>query len=283
MADPNLETPAASIPAVDSPAPVPAAPASVTVEAALAPIADASAPTVLAADATALVVETPLADTAKPEEPKPHTDEASLLETLGKGSEKKDGEPKVEGGGKPEGEQPKAFEFKSYTVPDGVKLDEAKFSDLNTVLLNDKLDPQARGQELIGLHIREMQSYDKALRQNQQDVFAQTRAEWRKQAMADEEMGGSGWETSKQAIAEARDFAVPQKHQKAFNDFLRTTGAGDHPEFLRLMRNFGLMLKEPSAPRTDFKPPPDIGRNPNGKGRSRTIYDHPSSHSNRGG
>lgn len=273
------------------PAEIPAASTAPAAES--APPAASPTPTPAAGDPgsqPAPVTDAPAGDKPAPvegekpaDEPKPHTDEASLLETIT--GEKKDEAKKPEDGAKPpeapkpeDGTPKPVFEFKPYTIPEGVKLDEGRFKELNDVLVNDKLDPQARGQELINLHTKEMQAYDRKLRTEQHEAFAHTRADWRKQAMGDEEIGGAGWETSKQMIGTAREHLVPRDREKAFNDFLRTTGAGDHPEFLRILRRAGSILSEPRAPSGDFKPPPDIGRAPNkASGRRGVIYDHPSS------
>lgn len=271
MADPAApaEIPAAApiLPAAESapPAATPPSPAAGEPGSQPAPATDALAP------------DAPAVGDKLSDEPKPHTDEASLLETI---TEKKPDEAKKPDDAKPQDEDgtPKpVFEFKPYTVPEGVKLDEGRFKELNDVLVNDKLDPQARGQELINLHTNEMRAYDKRLRTEQHEAFANTRADWRKQAMGDEEIGGAGWETSKQAIAAAREYFVPKSREKAFNEMLRTTGVGDHPEFLRMLTVAGRILSEPRAPLGDFKPPPDIGRSPTRAGKRGVIYDHPSS------
>jgi len=82
------------------------------------------------------------------------------------------------------------------------------------------------------------------------------------------------------AVAKMRDEFVPADRMKAFNDFLRVTGAGDHPEFIRLMNNVARRLDEPAAPSVAYQPPANIGQRPSGAKRS-ALYDHPTSNGNR--
>lgn len=271
MADPAVPDAAQPAPAAATPAPQ----ASAEIAAAVPTPAPAPAEPV----APAAPVEASVAEPAAETEAKPHTDEPTLLE----GGEEKKPEP---GAPKPEGDTPKppepaAFAFKPYTLPEGMVEEPKRIEALNSVLTNDKLSPQERGQELVNMASTMMADYDKSLRQQQHETFAKTRQEWRKQAMGDEEMGGAGWDTSHVLIAKARDQFVDQKHREAFNTFLRVTGAGDHPEFLRVMRAVGDFVSESPVPRNPHNPPPDLGRKPTG-GRRSAMYDHPSSPNNKG-
>lgn len=274
---------APSAPVVSAPAPVPdalapPAPAPVT-EPALAPAPDVPQATPEPSPVDA------------PEQPvegdgvKAPAEEPSLLEGAGAEPEKKaDAEPLKPGEApKPDGEQKPAFDFKPYVAPEGVKLDEGRFKDLNEVLVNDKLDPQARGQALIDLHVKEMKAYADNLRQEQNAAFSETRHAWQKEAMGDGEYGGSGFKTAMTAVARMRDMLVAEKDRPAFNQFLRVTGAGDHPEFLRILVNAAKFFDEPAMPSQPYAPPPDIGRKPGTRARRASIYDHPSSHVNKSG
>lgn len=283
---------AASVPAA-TPAPAPvttpapaAAPASVLAAEsppAAAPAPAEAAPT--AGDGAKLIGK--VVSGEKPPETKLPGDEPTLLETAGH-EKPAEGEIKTEKDGKP-AEIVNKIDFQPFHPPEGIKLDDARVTELNDVMSRD-LQPQERRDTLINMHIDEMKRYDQLLRDNQQQAFRDTRAEWRKQLMADPELGGSGFETTKLTGAEMRDLFVSRHkpgteqynaEMKDFNDMLRYTGVGDHPSFWRLMNNIGRRFKEPAAPQMEFRPPPDLGTRPGAKGRRASLYDHPTSQSKR--
>ncbi len=44
-------------------------------------------------------------------------------------------------------------------------------------------------------------------------------------------------------VAKARDLLIPRQFKKAFNEFLVTSGAGDHPEFILRLYHIGLLMR----------------------------------------
>jgi hypothetical protein len=97
---------------------------------------------------------------------------------------------------------------------------------------------------------------------------------------ADAEIGGAGFNTAMTAVAKMRDLFLSsarpgtdkyENDAAEFNDFLRITGAGDHPAFLRFLNNVARRFDEPIAPSIPYKPPPDIGQRPNGAGNRRNA------------
>lgn len=167
--------------------------------------------------------------------------------------------------------------YEPFTFPEGVTADDKIMTDYTAVLAEHRL-PQETGQRLVDMHIAAMTSQAEALAKQQHDVFAETRRNWRNEIMADEQMGGAGFETAKLAVAQMRDLFVPPERMDAFNNMLRVTGVGDHPEFWRLLHNASRRFKEPS-PITPNGPAPDRGAargRGNGSFRS-TMYDHPTS------
>lgn len=140
-------------------------------------------------------------------------------------------------------------------------------------------NPQTAGQTLLKLHTDAMEQYAQKVVGDQHKAFNDTRDGWRTEVMADEDIGGSGHQTSMKAIARMRDMLVPEKDRPAFNQFLRITGAGDHPQFLKMLHRAARFYDEPGLPPENPKPPADNGR-PNGRG-SKVLYDHPRSPSNR--
>ncbi len=216
-------------------------------------------------------------------------DEPTLLEQVGREEPKPGDKPAEPKPGEKLAEAAPTVTFQPYHAPDGLKLDDTRVTELNDVITRD-LPPQERRDTLLGMHVEEMKRYDAALREDQQNAFRDTRAQWRKELMADPELGGSGFETTKLTGAEMRDlFASRHKpgteqyrqEMQEFNDMLRYTGVGDHPAFWRLLNNVGRRFKEPASPQHEFKPPPDLGRRPGAKGRQSALYDHPTSSQNR--
>lgn len=270
------DEPAAAAPAVE---PAPAA--------SVAAPSGASTPAPEQGGAAAVEQPKPAEGAAPVEAPKPeaaadpaHDDTPSLVEQAGK----KPDEPKP--GEKPkEGEPPKpaeaaapAYEFKPYTLPEGFKADEARIGELNTLLTQADLSPQDRGQRLVDMHIAEVNRVAQEIAREQWSVFNKTRADWRKEVMADERLGGSRFDTTMANIARARDQFVPEAEKAGFIRFLRTTGAGDNIHWIRMMDAMGAFLAEPAPRRPDFKPPPDIGKAPKSAGgRREGLYDHPNS------
>lgn len=145
------------------------------------------------------------------------------------------------------------------------------------------------GQNLLNMHAEAMQQYADHLASEQRRVFNETRKGWRTQVMADSQIGGSGHNTAMGAIARMRDMSIsdakpgsPQydADKREFEDFLRMTGAGDHPAYLRQLHRFARYLDEAALPPPNPKPPKDIGKQPGRRGMG-AIYDNPSSSHNR--
>lgn len=176
----------------------------------------------------------------------------------------------------------------AYELPPTLKMDDALKGDLHTALDAFRADPSKGVQPLIDLHNKVVsdlvtQNAADTLR-NQHKAFNDTRSQWNKDWMADAEIGGSGYQTAARAIARMRDQFVSDeapgspKYQadlKSFEDFLRVTGAGDHPAFGRFLHNVARAFDEPAPPPPNTKPVPNNGKAP-GR-RSDAIYTHPSS------
>jgi hypothetical protein len=105
----------------------------------------------------------------------------------------------------------------------------------------------------------------------QNRVWSETRQAWRKDTMGDAELGGSGYQTTMGAVARMRDMFVAEKDRPAFEQMLRTTGVGDHPEFLRMLHQAARFYDEPTLPPPNPRPPAGNGAKP-GTRRLRDIY-----------
>lgn len=187
--------------------------------------------------------------------------------------------------------EPVKFEFK---LPEALKTTPADNQILQkfTTILGAPKSPQETGQALLDLHAEAMEQYSGQVAKDtlaeQHRVFNRMRDNWSKDVLADPEIGGAGHRTAMSAIARARDMLVSSarpgtpKYQsdiKAFDDFLRITGAGDHPVFLKVLHNAARYFDEPALPPENAQPPKDNGKAP-GKS-ARVLYDNPRSNPNR--
>ena len=228
------------------------------------------------------VVAAPEAAPAAPAEPvvaepafTPHTDTPSLMQEAGK--VEPPAPPAVEA---VTPEPPAAPVYEPFTLPDGLSLEAEKLSGY-TGILGKHAIPQAVGQELLDLYIAERQRDAVQVVAQQHQAFADMRRGWAESARNDPELGGANFNTTMDAVATVRDRFIPQQGpvREAFDKFLTSTGAGDHPEFLRFVARIGAALREPAPPppSVNAKPPPDIGKRPSGRNGMAPIYEHPSS------
>lgn len=246
---PVAESAPAAAPAVADPAPAAAEPAAPAVEPTLLEKFDAEK----------------AAKEAKPEE-KPAEPEKKPEAAAGeapKPEEKKpDAEVKAEEPAAPAPVEPVAYE---YTLPETLQMDDAQRGELHTALDAFRADPAKGVQGLVDLHNKTMQAYAEDLSKQQWKTFQDTRKGWVTQVMADEQLGGAGHDTTMGAVARMRDLLVPEKNREEFNDFLKITGAGDHPAFLRILHNAARIYDEAPLPPPNIRPAPNAGM-PKGRG-----------------
>jgi hypothetical protein len=205
-------------------------------------------------------------EAAKPADAKPEDKKPDAVAAEAKPAEAAVAEP-----AKPE---PVAYE---YTLPETITMDDALKGKVHEALDAFRADPTKGVQGLLDLHAQQMATYADHLAQEQHRVFGETRKNWNKEVLADEEIGGAGHQTAMGAIARVRDVLVPEKERASFENFLRITGAGDHPQFLKMLHRAARFIDEPQAVEapTNIKPAPNNGRPPGN--RRGVLYDHPSS------
>jgi hypothetical protein len=162
---------------------------------------------------------------------------------------------------------PVAYE---YTLPETVKMDDALKADVHKALDAFRADPAKGFQGLIDLHAKAMADYAAEATREQFRVFNDTRRGWVTEVMSDPQLGGSGHQTAMGAIARMRDQFVAEADRPAFEQFLRVTGAGDHPQFLKLLHNVSRFYDEPPLPPANPKPTPTNGLPP--KRGMRSLY-----------
>jgi hypothetical protein len=169
-------------------------------------------------------------------------------------------------------ELPQIDYWKDVAVPETIKIADAQRGEVNSALdlIRGGKAPEGVG-KLVGLHEQAMKDYAAEVAKQQWDTFRETNKAWRSEVMADPYLGGSGHQTAMAAVARMRDMAVSshrpgtpeyEADRKTFDNFLVSTGAGNHPAFLRLMHNFARYFDEPAMPPADIKPAKDNGRAP---------------------
>lgn len=298
----TVVTPEPAAPAAEAPVQSPE-------QAAAPPPADVSsvAPTDDGSAAAPAPSETPA------DAPKAAAETATLMEEIGEPAPKAEEAPKVEEakpaeavadtpkpeGEKVEGEKPAEAQpepqqattleqiawAEAYKLPETLSIDDAVRDQLHTALDAFRVDPKANAQQLIDLHVSRMQAYADQVAREQRNVFDQTRAEWRKQAIEDAEFGGQKWEESRVQIADVRNQLVSDaepgseryaREWKEWTDMCRYTGAGDHPALFRLLNNIAKRIGEAPPPTGEIRPAP------HGRDRKRSLlYDNPTSPNNR--
>lgn len=167
----------------------------------------------------------------------------------------------------PAAPEPVAYE---YALPETITMDDGLKGKFHGALDALRADPAKGAQGLVDLHNEAMQQYADHLAHEQHRVFGETRKGWQSSVMADEELGGAGYETTMGAVARMRDLLVPEARRDAFNQMLIITGVGDHPEFLRLLHSAARIYDEAPMPPPGAQPPADIGK-PQGRGL-RSLY-----------
>src|ERR1700728_92121 len=256
MADPETLVPAPTAAATEA-APQPAAPQPPLATAETPPAAAGapsieSQPSLLQQVTIEAPKEEPKPAEAKPEE-KPEAKPAELTKEGDKPVEVKAEEAKPAEAVEPP--KPEPVEYK-YTLPETLKMDDALKGEVHKAFDDFRTNPAEGAQALIDLHAKSIQAYAEHTAKEQRRVFNETREGWRKDIMADPVIGGSGFETSKAAVARMRDLLVPKdmltarknddgsQRLSVFDEFLETTGAGDHPALWRLLHNAARYLDE---------------------------------------
>jgi hypothetical protein len=153
-----------------------------------------------------------------------------------------------------------------YTLPEKLMMDDTQKEEVHAALDAFRSDPAKGAQGLLDLHVKAMEDfatkYAEQENKRQWDVFNDTRKGWVQEVMSDPQIGGSGHKTAMGAIARVRNQFVPKEDEAAFENFLLATGAGDHPQFLKLLHNVSRFYDEPPLPPPNPKPAPDNGSAP---------------------
>lgn len=142
----------------------------------------------------------------------------------------------------------------TLTMPEGVELD---------AQLLDAISPKFKE---LGLTNKQAQSLADSFIAHQQETmkarveeWSNTVSSWAENAKKDPEIGGSKWdETARLAGGVVSRFGTPE-----LAAYLDETGAGNHPEMIRLMAKIGSVISEdrPASGGTAAKPAQDQPEN----------------------
>lgn len=142
------------------------------------------------------------------------------------------------GGGEAEAEV-EAFDVAKLTLPEGFELPEELGGEF-TKLVNDEMSPQERGQALLDLYAKQVESQARAGAEAGAKAWADLNTQWRDEIKAlpefagklDEELGAT-----KQALLAAG--ATPD-----FFKALDLTGAGNNPHVVQMFHKLTQHLRE---------------------------------------
>lgn len=180
--------------------------------------------------------------------------------------------------------KPEPIEYK-YELPATLKMDDAQKGEVHALFDGFRADPVKGVQGLIDYHAKAMTDFATKFAadalKNQHDVFNETRKNWRTEVKADDEIGGAGYQTSMGAVARMRDLVASDMmtarkwddgspRASELDEFLMTTGAGDHPVFLKMMHRFARFFDEASPPPPNPQPLPNGGKKP--ASRMKDLY-----------
>lgn len=142
----------------------------------------------------------------------------------------------------PEPVVPIVYEFRYPENVDQLAIDKPVVEKYTGILSKARV-PVEVAQELMDLHLDQVKQIAPRLAENQWEVFNRQQESWQNQVKGDPELGGSRIRTVMRIAASfIEQFGGSPAQQKAIMDVMRTTGAGNHPEVLRLFYRAGEFL-----------------------------------------
>jgi hypothetical protein len=146
-------------------------------------------------------------------------------------------------------------EYKDFTLPKDVKLDEAVLAEFKTVAKQAGLTQEA-AQSLMNLHAKVVQATETAAATE----FANTNKTWMDTVKADPEIGGAKFDAMRVTVGKGLDAIFPNDPggARAFREALDFTGAGNNPAVVRGIFRLAKAIVEAGhvsgAPPTGQKP-----------------------------
>lgn len=138
-------------------------------------------------------------------------------------------------------EASKPIEYKDFTLPEGVKVDDTLMADFKSKAAESRLS-QEKAQQLFDMHVQQMQ----AVANEPYKLWHDTQRKWQQEIKADAEIGGLNFESkTTPALAEfVRVFGGDDAGQKSLRDAMAFTGAGNHPAIVKAIARAGAILME---------------------------------------
>jgi hypothetical protein len=137
---------------------------------------------------------------------------------------------------KPVGAPEKYTDFK---LPDGVKLDAAEVTELQTYAKTHNLT-QEQAQALVDRTVKTRGDTEAALVAKQQEAVKQLATDWKAATQADKEIGGDNLTATLATAVKARDAFGSPELIRILND----SGMGNHPEVVRFFAKVGKAMGE---------------------------------------
>lgn len=179
-------------------------------------------------------------------------------ETAPKDGEQSANKPAEKPAEKPADDKP--IEYADFTLPEGVKLDDAKLGEFKTIAAEAKM-PQEHAQKLVDLYAAEIKQVQEAPLRAWNDLQKQ----WREEVISDPEIGGANLDKNLATIKGGLN-ALLGEQAKSFFEALNVTGAGNNPAIVRGL----LKAAAPHAPATP------VDGNPGSGGKSAGAIMYPS-------
>lgn len=143
-------------------------------------------------------------------------------------------EPKVDPPAEPKAVAPEKYEL---ALPKDSLLEPSRLDEIATLAKERGLSNEA-AQEMLDQESGAIAKYE----EGQHKTVADAREVWIEEAKADKEIGGENYKES----YELSNRVMEKFGSDALNEILEVTHFGDHPEFIRLMRNVGKAMGEDS-------------------------------------
>ena len=126
-------------------------------------------------------------------------------------------------------------DYEAFTLPEGVEMDDDALDKFKPIAKEAGLD-QDNAQKFVDLYTEAVVE----AAETQQKVWAETQQQWVDQAKTDKEIGGEKFESNLGDAKKAlKQFGTPE-----LDEAMSVTGAGNHPEFIRLLSRVGKAISE---------------------------------------
>tara|TARA_R110000824_G_scaffold218827_3_gene405521 strand:+ start:286 stop:921 length:636 start_codon:yes stop_codon:yes gene_type:complete len=129
---------------------------------------------------------------------------------------------------------PETYEF---SMPEGVKLDEAIAADFSLIAKDASLT-QVQADKFVSMYQKAQADGLEA----QQTAWQDQISEWRDEASSDSEIGGAKFQENIGLAKKGLDVFGNEKLKEALN----TSGMGNHPEIIRMLTKIGAAVSDDS-------------------------------------